>query len=169
MWANLGEVSMNRVVVAVVAMVVVALSAGCTVTGPSRFEAGHVLYNQAVNLTTNEQLLLNLVRLRYRDTPTFLQAGQDYALARDDYVYIYSPNEDRRRNNDSLILARVPKDKITDRAAYRFFGGLDDAGQATWTANIAQRKPVHISGEFSRIQPAPTSLFTKTVSGSSRF
>ena len=48
---------------------------GCTTTGPHFLEEGHVLYNQAVNLTTREQLLLNLVRLRYRDTPTMLQVS----------------------------------------------------------------------------------------------
>ncbi|MEO1029360.1 MAG: hypothetical protein AAFX02_09925 [Pseudomonadota bacterium] len=30
-------------------------------------------YNQAIAQTTNEQLLLNLVKLRYRDTPVFLE------------------------------------------------------------------------------------------------
>ena len=32
-------------------------------------------YNAAVQVTRNEQLLLNLVRLRYRDTPSFLELG----------------------------------------------------------------------------------------------
>ncbi|MFQ6131757.1 MAG: serine hydrolase [Armatimonadota bacterium] len=75
-------------------------------------------------------------------TPTFLQGGRDYALAQDDYVYIYSPNEDRRRNNDNLVVARVPQDKVTDRGAYQFFSGLDNDGNPTWTADIAQRRPV---------------------------
>lgn len=40
-----------------------------TVT-PARFD-----YNQALSRSWNEQILLNLVRLRYRDTPIFLEVG----------------------------------------------------------------------------------------------
>ena len=47
---------------------------GC-VLGPSALEASRVRYNQAVQATTNEQLLLNLVRLQYREAPLFLEVG----------------------------------------------------------------------------------------------
>lgn len=74
-------------------------------------------------------------------SPTFLQAGRDYALAPDPYVYLYSPREDRRRANDHLDLARVRRDAIPDRRAYEFFTGLDDRGRPTWTVDIARRRP----------------------------
>jgi hypothetical protein len=49
--------------------------AGCGFTGPRTLEIGRPLYNLAVQRTNTEQLLLNLVRLRYRDTPLFLQVA----------------------------------------------------------------------------------------------
>ena len=45
---------------------------GCSQTGPRTVTVGRPLYNVAVQRTNNEQLLLNLVRLKYRDTPFFL-------------------------------------------------------------------------------------------------
>ena len=44
---------------------------GCT-WGPRALTKSRTKYNQAVQVTANEQLLLNLVRLRYRDAPEFL-------------------------------------------------------------------------------------------------
>lgn len=47
-----------------------ATSFGARIVGPARFD-----YAEAVGRSWNEQLLLNLVRLRYRDTPVFLEVG----------------------------------------------------------------------------------------------
>ena len=47
----------------------------------------------------------------------FVQHGQNNSLAKDDYVYIYSPNGKRPH---LLNLARVQHDSIVDRSAYRF-------------------------------------------------
>ena len=46
---------------------------GCARIGPQRIQAGGNDYNIAIQRTADEQLLLNLVRLRYRDTPLFLE------------------------------------------------------------------------------------------------
>jgi Domain of unknown function (DUF4185) len=73
-------------------------------------------------------------------SPTFLQAGRDYAEAQDGYVYLYSPHQNRRRANDSLDLARVPLGDVTQRGAYEYFGGLDGA-RARWTRDPEQRAP----------------------------
>lgn len=48
---------------------------GCSQLGPGRIEIGRGHYNVVVQQTDNEQMLLNLVRLRYRDTPFFLQVA----------------------------------------------------------------------------------------------
>ncbi len=40
--------------------------------GPSRVPSDRFDYNEAIARSSNEQMLLNLVRLRYRDTPVFL-------------------------------------------------------------------------------------------------
>lgn len=47
-----------------------ASNVGPKTVGPARFD-----YNQALSDSWNEQILLNLVRLRYRDTPVFLEVG----------------------------------------------------------------------------------------------
>ncbi|MGH2369813.1 MAG: DUF4185 domain-containing protein [Chloroflexota bacterium] len=75
-------------------------------------------------------------------SPTFLQAGQEYALAQDEYVYLYSPREDRRRANDHLDLARVPRGSVAERRAHEFFAGLDTGDRPSWTRDITRRQPV---------------------------
>jgi len=77
--------------------------------------------------------------------PTFLNFGKNYSGARDDYVYIYSPDSDTAYDPaDRMVLARVPKDRITQREAYEFFKGLDDQGRPLWTKDIDQRGPVFV-------------------------
>ena len=50
-----------------------AVLCGCHQFGPGTIRAARVSYNEVINRTSNEQMLLNLVRLRYRDTPFFLE------------------------------------------------------------------------------------------------
>jgi hypothetical protein len=49
------------------------LLVGCTSFGPGAINASRTDYNQALRKTDDEQLLLNLVRLRYRERPFFLK------------------------------------------------------------------------------------------------
>ena len=49
----------------------VALAGGCAL-GPRSVEQNRLRYNEAVKTTTEQQLLLNIVRLRYTDTPSSL-------------------------------------------------------------------------------------------------
>jgi len=53
----------------------ITIVAGCNPTGPRSLRMGRASYNIAIQQTNNEQLLLNLVRLRYRDTPYFLEVA----------------------------------------------------------------------------------------------
>jgi hypothetical protein len=72
--------------------------------------------------------------------PTFLNFGQNYAGARDEFVYVYSPDTDSAYDPaDRMVLARVPKGKIPQRIAYEFFSGLDAELEPLWTKEIAQR------------------------------
>ncbi|MFO0925494.1 MAG: hypothetical protein U0736_00425 [Gemmataceae bacterium] len=48
-----------------------ALAVGCAL-GPRALESDRIRYNEAVKTTSEEQLLLNIVRLRYLDTPSSL-------------------------------------------------------------------------------------------------
>lgn len=49
----------------------VALLAGCGY-GPRQLDVGRLRYNEAVKVSGEEQFLLNIVRLRYTDTPSIL-------------------------------------------------------------------------------------------------
>ena len=48
---------------------------GCLNYGPVSLKSERSRYNLAIQKTNDEQLLLNLVRLKYRDTPFFLEVG----------------------------------------------------------------------------------------------
>ena len=53
-------------------LVVAVLITGCSSFGPSTLQQTRLQYNEVVKTTTEEQLLLNIVRLRYTDTPSSL-------------------------------------------------------------------------------------------------
>lgn len=80
----------------------------------------------------------------------FLNFGKNYAGARDAYVYMYSPDTpDAYRETDDVVLTRVPKAEIEDRAAYEFFSGTNAQGEPTWSSEIADRAPVFSFAEGS--------------------
>jgi CubicO group peptidase (beta-lactamase class C family) len=75
--------------------------------------------------------------------PTFLNFGKNYDGARDDYVYIYSPDGDSAyQAADVMVLARVPKSRIGERGAYEFLQGMSPTGVPLWTEGIAERRAV---------------------------
>jgi CubicO group peptidase (beta-lactamase class C family) len=75
--------------------------------------------------------------------PTFLNFGKNYSGARDAFVYVYSFDQaSAYEPADRMVLARVPKNRITDQAAYEYFVALDAAGQPAWSRDIAQRGAV---------------------------
>lgn len=53
-----------------------ALLSGCTTMGARTIRYARFDYNSAIVRSWDEQLLLNLVRLKYRDTPLFLEIEQ---------------------------------------------------------------------------------------------
>ena len=72
--------------------------------------------------------------------PTFLNFGPDYDGARDEFVYVYSPDTDTAYiPADRMVAARVAKDRITRREAYEFFERLDERGNPVWTRDIDRR------------------------------
>ncbi|MGR8918282.1 MAG: hypothetical protein ACU85V_01595 [Gammaproteobacteria bacterium] len=60
---------------AITAVLIVTVTSGCTQFGPRIIEASRTDYNVAMARTESEQMLLNLVRLRYGDEPYFLEAS----------------------------------------------------------------------------------------------
>lgn len=75
--------------------------------------------------------------------PVFLNFGKNYEGARDNYVYIYSHDEnDAYKPADHMVLARVPKTKINIRSAYEFYKGTGEKGEPLWSGDIADREAV---------------------------
>jgi len=75
-------------------------------------------------------------------------AVQDLGAEDGAYVYAYGLDGNWRDSYSDtvpdpteLFLARVPKDRIQDRAAWRFYAG-SKGKRATWTADLAAREPV---------------------------
>ncbi|RLA22697.1 MAG: hypothetical protein DRQ62_07520 [Gammaproteobacteria bacterium] len=62
--------------------------AACSSLGTDRVLPDRFDYNQAIGQSSNQQMLLNLVRLRYRDVPVFLSVSSVLSQ----YVYLGSAN-----------------------------------------------------------------------------
>ena len=52
--------------------VMLCVTLGCRTVGPTSLQQTHPQYNHAISRSLDEQFLLNLVRLKYRDNPYFL-------------------------------------------------------------------------------------------------
>jgi CubicO group peptidase (beta-lactamase class C family) len=76
-------------------------------------------------------------------SPTFLNFGRGYRGSRDDFVYVYSQDGPSAYESDNQMeLARVPKRRIRDRAAWEFLRSVDENGHAVWTSDITQHGAV---------------------------
>ena len=88
-------------------------------------------------------------------SPHFLQFGQDYAEARDEYVYAHFPVGDDGNsyweNGDGILLGRVPRTRLLQRRAWEFCTGVNSDNQASWSTDDAEAQPVfhyyHMTGE----------------------
>ena len=58
----------------IVTLVALSLS-GCTSFGPSKIPTTRIDYNRAIDDSNNEEMLLNLIRIKYFEQPFFLQVG----------------------------------------------------------------------------------------------
>ena len=67
--------NLTRLALLSLLMLTVSLSACQTRFGPQALQRTHPAYNAAIIASTNEQMLQNLVRLRYRDVAFFLEVG----------------------------------------------------------------------------------------------
>jgi CubicO group peptidase (beta-lactamase class C family) len=75
--------------------------------------------------------------------PTFLNFRKNYGNARDQYVYIYSNNEETAyKASDDMILARVPKDRLKVKDSYEYFAGFGGDAKPLWTEDYQKRKAV---------------------------
>jgi hypothetical protein len=75
--------------------------------------------------------------------PTFLNFGKDYEGARDNYVYIYSNNEETAyKASDDMVLARVAKDRLKEKYSYEYFSGFGSNNKPLWSADYQRREAV---------------------------
>lgn len=75
----------------------------------------------------------------------FVKCGKDNSAAKDDYIYIYSPEG---AHAHKLLLARVPKDKLGIRSSWEYFVKYEDS-QPVWTSDIRKRGYAHVFPEKS--------------------
>ena len=70
---------------------------------------------------------------------TFINFGQNYDHARDNYVYAVSHDGKMADEPaDRMILMRVPKNRLIEQAAYEFFVQITD-GKPVWSDDFNQR------------------------------
>ena len=75
--------------------------------------------------------------------PAFVNYGQNYAGARDEYVYIVSHDSPSAYETaDSFVLMRVLPHDLKDRSRYEFLHRLDARGRPVWSARIEERGPI---------------------------
>lgn len=79
---------------------------------------------------------------------TFVAFGRDYAGVPDSlagYVYLCGPRQSAGRGSGNrLYLARAPRSRLQDLAAYEFFERLDEQGNPRWVAREAEAQPVFL-------------------------
>src|SRR2546422_2775427 len=56
------------------------LATGCSSLGPGALHESRLQYNETVKASSEEELLLNIVRLRYTDTPSSLADVEEQLL-----------------------------------------------------------------------------------------
>lgn len=66
---------------------------------------------------------------------TFLQNGKNNNKAKDEFIYMYAPEQYDTRN---LSVIRVHKQHILDRSAYEYFKGWNGV-DPEWTKNMSER------------------------------
>lgn len=75
--------------------------------------------------------------------PVWMNAGRNYEAAQDEYAYMYSPDSPSAyKTTDHILLARVSKGRIANKASYEFFAGIDENGKPRWNPDFKDRKPV---------------------------
>jgi CubicO group peptidase (beta-lactamase class C family) len=78
--------------------------------------------------------------------PTFLNYGANYAGARDDFVYVYSHDADSAYSPaPRVVLARVSRGRIKERAAYEFFRWVNADGRPDWSKDPADCGAVFVN------------------------
>lgn len=83
-------------------------------------------------------------------TPFFVQYGQNYSGAMDEFVYAVS-NNGSWNNGNYLALGRVHRGKIgaLDPADWEFYNGLDEGGKPQWISEYNKAPAVFIHRNYT--------------------
>ena len=119
-------------------MSLLLITTACARIGPDIIQAGGNDYNIAIQHTNDEQLLLNLIRLKYRDTPFFMEVN--------------SVSSQFKLVSEAALSANFKKQKTPENVGLS--GSLTFTEQPTVTY-----LPLH-GGEFIQRLLAPVSLDT---------
>lgn len=65
-----------------VSIIIMIMLSGCANLGAKAIKGTQISYNMAIQNTSDQQLLLNLARMRYRDTPLFMEVSSVSAQLR---------------------------------------------------------------------------------------
>jgi hypothetical protein len=76
----------------------------------------------------------------------FVQNGKDGSAAKDDFVYIYSPEG---AATNQLLLARAPRQSLGVRNTWEYFANYGRDGKPEWTADLDLRGVAHTFPEKS--------------------
>lgn len=126
---------------------------GCQSIGPGRIPPDHYHYNESLGKTANEQMVLNLVRLRHMEVPVFLTIGSvvtGYSLNRSIGVSLgaaFSPGFDFTTGDasPSFSFAENPTITYTPLAGRDFtermlkplpLAGIFALGQSGWPIDL---------------------------------
>jgi CubicO group peptidase (beta-lactamase class C family) len=78
--------------------------------------------------------------------PTFVNYGKNYDGAIDEYVYIYSFDDENSispyMTSNHMVLARVHKYNIRNWREYEYFAGYGKNNKPIWSEDIRKREPV---------------------------
>lgn len=119
-------------------------------------DTGHTWKNQdgstpVVFEETNERNKNNMAFFNEQDEAfsllTVLQMGKGYEQNKDGYIYVYSPNGGVEGKMNQLVMFRVPKDSLLEHHAYEYYVSRGNNGEAKWSKNIDDRRPVHVFPE----------------------
>jgi hypothetical protein len=69
--------------------------------------------------------------------------GRNYEYNRDGYLYVYAPNGNIEGTMNQMVMFRVRKEHVLERASYEYFVSLNTDGSAVWSCDIDQRGIVH--------------------------
>lgn len=96
--------------------------------------------------------------------PCILQFGQNYAGARDNYVYVYGVNAAAGDGVKwtEIFLARVPKAEFATRASWEFLSALDGSFNPSWSSDVGDAIAVFTDASGG-VTDSPSVTYHQTI------